>query len=138
MQIGVSPYIILNIYKRNNRINARIKEKADITKVLANISQETSQQFVDSIQNVNMFIEKVWILINGNKDLIGKLFAANNLNGGKTDQNFYLLWLMLQSYDTEFIASERELIFDKIHRIYFMGQNLEKDADYFVRLLKSV
>lgn len=134
---GISPYSVLNIYRRNNRINARIKEKADITRVLANISSDTGRDFLDSISNVRKFIEKVWILINNEKEKIGYLFASLNLNGGKTDQNFYLLWLLLLDFSEEEINEKRLVIYEMIHSVFENAQDYNQDVEVFINQMKN-
>ncbi len=136
-QQNIAPYTVLNIYKRNNRINARIKKKDDITKILANISKEGDRAFFDSINNVNEFIEKVWKLLDNRKENISMLFASANSNGGKTDQNFYILWLLLMKIKENQIEQSREILFGSIQSIFKKAQFYDADSDAFIKEIQE-
>lgn len=138
MKQDIDPFSIVNMYKRNNRINARIKNKADITKCLSNISENNSSSFLKSIESVKLFINKVLILIDGESDKIGNLFASLTLNGGKTDQNFYLLWLMLINLDKNQIRHDRVCYYNNIRNIFEIAQDYDKDIEEFIMLLKNL
>ncbi len=137
MNMNTSPYDILNIYIRNNRINARIKKKADITKVLASISNAHSHQFMYSVENITHFIKKIRCLLDDEKEKISCLFASSSYNGGKTDQNFYLLWLLLNDYNISEIEEQKEMIFLGIHSVFEMAQNYTRDLESFIGILQN-
>lgn len=82
----------LNIYKRNDRMCARIMSKDNVTKTLNDLSNSNPKAFVTALENVEVFIEKILMLIENNSEQLRALF--NHSKKGiqyKTDQNFYFL-----------------------------------------------
>jgi hypothetical protein len=68
-------FVPLDIYQKSDRINARIKEKKDISNVLLNASQsiQIKNMFIDCIKHVEQFISKIKII------LIDKDISKNDL-----------------------------------------------------------
>lgn len=110
---------VLNIYKRNDRLCARIMSKDSVTKTLSDLSNKNSQLFILSIQNVEKFVDKVLLLIENDTNKLRTLF--NHSRKGtqyKTDQNFYFLWAMLFNISDEDIKGKREKIFENISDLF--------------------
>ena len=81
---------VLNIYKRNDRMCARIMSKDNVTKTLSDISNNNPKVFVEALEHVEVFIEKLLMLTKNNPEQLRALF--NHPKKGiqyKTDQNFY-------------------------------------------------
>ena len=55
----------LDIYQKNDRINARIRSTTDLTNVLTTVSEkhDSKKLFLDSIKNVESFIAKVKLVL---------------------------------------------------------------------------
>lgn len=59
----------------------------------------------------------------------------------KTNQNFYLLWLILQNVSMERLGLEKSSIFTQIQRIFSTCQNVtedEFDVDEFVQYIMHI
>ena len=54
---------VLNIYKRNERMCARIMSKDNVTKTLSELSNNNPKIFVEALENVELFVNKILILI---------------------------------------------------------------------------
>lgn len=134
---GVSPYNLLDIYLKENKVLIRIKSKEAITKMLDCISENEDKNFLNAIENIEKFINKVHILINRNHDNLLKLFLSNNSNGRKKDQNFYLLWLILRKVKIETLISNREEIFKLVMKIFKKSQESIKRND-FIYLIENI
>lgn len=134
---GVSPYNLLGIYLKENKVLIRIKSKEAITKMLDCISENEDKNFLNAIENIEKFINKVHILINRNHDNLLKLFLSNNSNGRKKDQNFYLLWLILRKVKIETLISNREEIFKLVMKIFKKSQESIKRND-FIYLIENI
>lgn len=134
---GVSPYNLLGIYLKENKVLIRIKSKEAITKMLDCISENEDKNFLNAIENIEKFINKVHILINRNHDNLLKLFLSNNSNGRKKDQNFYLLWLILRKIKIETLFSNREEIFKLVMKIFKKSQENIKRND-FIYLIENI
>lgn len=106
---------VLNIYKKHERICARIMNKDNVTKTLEDISNGNPQHFIQSVGNIELFINKIIRLIDTNYETLRKLFAHSRKGTlYKTDQNFYFLWAMLQNITVSQIEAHRKFIFDSI------------------------
>ena len=114
---------VLNIYKRNDRMCARIMSKDNVTKVLSELSNNNPRVFLKALENVEEFIHKILILIENDFDKLGALF--NHYRKGtqyKTDQNFYFLWAMIFKISISDLIANREKEFKRISRIFSIIQ----------------
>ena len=114
---------VLNIYKRNDRMCARIMSKDNVTKTLNELSNGNPQNFVKSLENVERFIEKILMLIENNSEQLRALF--NHSKKGiqyKTDQNFYFLWAILFRTSISDIQRDRQGEFKRISKIFSIIQ----------------
>lgn len=118
----------LDIYIKAGRINARIKKKADITKVLSDVTNKDVGSFSKSVEKVSNYIDKINALIKGDSSFLNIIFAhkAKN-NQSRTDQNFYLLWLLLDNVNINDIDKNRDLIILKISELYKLAQKVPKN-----------
>lgn len=85
---------LLNIYKRNDRMCARIMSKDNVTKTLSELSNTNPKAFVEVLENVELFVNKILILVEDDPEKLRELF--NHSKKGvqyKTDQNFYFYGL---------------------------------------------
>lgn len=119
----------LNIYKRNDRMCARIMSKDNVTKTLSDLSNSNPKVFVKALENVEIFVDKILMLIENNPEQLRALF--NHSNKGiqyKTDQNFYFLWAILFEISVEELQNNRQEEFKRISRIFSIIQ--KTPADY--------
>lgn len=132
---------ILDVYVRLGRINARIKKKDDITRVLDDVSKNNIQPFIDSVQNVEHFITKIGILANNTFDLLNKIFDHKYLRStSRTNQNFYILWMILKKISLEELRIHREKFYQKISDLYVLIQNYpsNKSIDYLYKMIADI
>jgi len=66
---------VLNIYIRSGRVSARIKEKADITKILSDVTNKDASIFENSVKKVLLFIEKINLLTSNDDSFLNTIFA---------------------------------------------------------------
>lgn len=125
---------VLNIYKRNDRMCARIMSKDNVTKTLNELSNGNPQNFVKALENVEVFIEKILMLIENNSEQLRALF--NHSKKGiqyKTDQNFYFLWAILFRTSISDIQRDRQGEFKRISKIFSIIQ--KTPVDYTTEML---
>ena len=125
---------VLNIYKRNDRMYARIMSKDNVTKTLNELSNGNPQNFVKALENVEVFIEKILMLIENNSEQLRALF--NHSKKGiqyKTDQNFYFLWAILFRTSISDIQRDRQGEFKRISKIFSIIQ--KTPVDYTTEML---
>ena len=131
---------VLNIYKRNDRMCARIMSKDNVTKTLSELSNNNPKIFVEALENVELFVNKILILIENNFEQLRELF--NHSKKGiqyKTDQNFYFLWAILFKIPIEELQNRRQENFNRISRIFSSIQKtpVNYTAEMFLREIES-
>ena len=139
MNRGDSFAQIINIYKRNNRMCARIMSKEQMTRILSEASQEEPALFKKSISNVEVFVEKVLNLLQQDvKQLRDLMNHSKKGTGYKTDQNYYFLWIMLRNISMEQINNSREKVYYVIQHVFMDIQNVSEEIeinDFVKRLI---
>ena len=129
---------LLNIYKRNDRLCARIMSKDNVTKTLSELSNSNPKAFVKSLENVELFVSKILILIENSPAKLRDLF--NHSKKGvqyKTDQNFYFLWAMLFKISIEELQKRRQEEFERISKVFSLIQKtpVNYSTEIFLREL---
>lgn len=139
---GLAPKECLNIYVRNQRINARFTQKSQITNVLGEISRNEDLVFGEAIEDIKNFIHKLSILTGDNFEEWNKLLAHSKKNTqSKTNQNFYLLWIALSDLTEEKIKNNKKQIFHKINKYFKECQDIKEeefDVEQFVKKLSMI
>ena len=126
---GVEFIHLLNIYKRYNRFCARIMSKENVTRVLTEISNKNPQKFLESVDSVETFVSKIYLLINNDINNLGKLFAHSKKGTQfKTDQNFYFLWIMLFNIEFNDLKMNCNEYSEKISSMF---TKIQKSTDEF-------
>lgn len=119
---------VLSIYKRNDRMCARIMSKDNVTKTLSELSNNNPYVFLKALGNVEVFVSKILILIDNDSDKLRALF--NHLQKGipyKTDQNFYFLWVMLFKISIDNLKNRKQEEFERISNIFSVIQKTPED-----------
>lgn len=129
---------LLNIYKRNDRMCARIMSKDNVTKTLSELSNTNPKAFVEALENVELFVNKILILVENDPEKLRELF--NHFKKGvqyKTDQNFYFLWAMLFKISIEELQKRKREEFERISKIFSLIQKTPADytTEMFLREL---
>jgi HNH endonuclease/Protein of unknown function DUF262 len=126
----VSDY--LDIYLQKDRINARVKDKGDITKTLeAAVDNDiVKKNLLKSIRSTEAFIKKVQTLLidkesdDVNNFLKKELESMLYLSGSygtirkRTLQSFYLLWYLLKDVNVTMLLQKRKEIKKNIIEIF--------------------
>ena len=114
---------LLNIYKRNDRMCARIMSKDNVTKTLSELSNTNPEAFLKALKNVELFVNKILILIEDDPEKLRELF--NHSKKGvqyKTDQNFYFLWALLFKISIKELQKRRREEFERISKVFSLIQ----------------
>lgn len=124
----VAPTDSLNIFVRNQKINARFKDKSMITTVLGKLSQIHDDMFFSALDDVEEFIRKLKVLSGNDFSEFNLMISHTYKNtNSRTNQNFYLLWLILKNISLERLMVEKESIFNRIQKIFIKCQNVAED-----------
>lgn len=129
---------VLNIYKRNDRMCSRIMSKDNVTKTLSDLSINSPKLFISALDNVELFIEKILLLIDNDTDKMRDLF--NHSRKGtlyKTDQNYYFLWAMLFNITLEEIKINKACLFENIKKFFQIAQKVPNECtvEKFINML---
>lgn len=131
---------IVNVYKRNDRISARIMSKDQVTKTLGEVSISNVDGFMYSVENVDVFAQKVLTIINDDttkiRDLVSHLRKGTNY---KADQNYYFLWILLNNISLDFIKDNQSRLYREIQKVFAVIQNTPEGltaTDFVHRLEK--
>lgn len=126
----------IDVFQRGNKLNFRIKDKTDITKLLnsASTNDQIKFNFLKSIKNVETFIKKVkMILIDQDttdvdeflKNELDILFnPKGNRSSKRTLQYFYALWYVLHRINSEMIRTQRVKIRLEIRWVFDYMKNI--------------
>lgn len=125
-----TPYSdMLNIYIKDKRLCARISQKKNVTKLLSDISSEEQNEvpsYLDAISYVESFLEKLRLLCNGDVETLNKLMGQRKIGvQAKTDQNYYFLWLILDTIDINYISAYQKELFTRIRQFFLNIQDVE-------------
>ncbi|GAA0752046.1 GmrSD restriction endonuclease domain-containing protein [Clostridium sartagoforme] len=131
----------LNIYQKGNRINFRIPDKKEITKILVDTSasEEIKSHFLKSIKLLDSFIKKLeLILIDQDlldkkrddflKDELNKLFQIKANSSRRSLQDLYSLWYILSPLNINMIKQYREKIKEDISVLFIMAKDVPEDS----------
>lgn len=132
----------LNIFVRNQRINARFSTKGNITTRLGEISSINDPVFGEALKDVKSFIEKLQVLCGDEFQDFNKMLGHSRKNTqSRTNQNFYLLWIALAHIDYAHVKQDKAEIFEKIRNLFLLSQDInddEFDVKGFIQSLSSI
>lgn len=114
----------VNVYRRNDRISARIMSKDQVTKTLGDVSNSDVNGFMHSVENVDAFAQKIVAIVSGDttkiRDLVSHLRKGTNY---KADQNYYFLWALLNNISLDFIEDNQKRLYKEIQKVFAVIQN---------------
>ncbi len=139
---GIKPGDYLNIFVRNQRINARFSTKGTITNKLGEISSNNDPVFGDALKDVSSFIEKLKLLCGEDFENFNKMLGHTRKNTqSRTNQNFYLLWIAIAHIELSRVQNETEQIFNCVRDLFLISQDINDenyDTTDYVRKLSSI
>lgn len=125
---GTKPGSYLNIFVRNQRLNARFSTKSNITNRLTEISSTGDTVFGEALHDVELFIEKLQILCGNDFQHLNRMLGYTKKNvQSRTNQNFYFLWIAIAHIDLIRVNREKTEIFDKIEQLFLKIQEISDD-----------
>lgn len=139
---GIKPGDYLNIFVRNQRINARFSTKGNITNKLGEISSNNDPVFGEALKDVNSFIDKLKLLCGEEFERFNKMLGHTRKNTqSRTNQNFYLLWIAIAHIELTRVQSETEQIFDRVRNLFLISQDINDenfDTANYIQTLSSI
>lgn len=136
---STEPGDYLNIFVRNQRINARFSTKRYITSTLGEISRNNDPVFGEAISDVVAFIDKMKVLCGSDFEQFLDLIAHTKKNTqSRTNQNFYLLWIAVAHIPLERVNNDKDLIFNKIRDLFAESQDIKDDSFDVVTFIQKL
>lgn len=142
----------LDIYQRENRLNARIGEKKDITNILNKVtgSSREKERFAQNTKDTFTFIKKLRTLLIDRdlsddeideylKSSLDEILNPNsNRYFRRTFQDFYFLWLFLNPINVEMLKHHRDAIREEVKNFFKYFKDLpEADSDNGLELFNN-
>ncbi|MHC9387727.1 GmrSD restriction endonuclease domain-containing protein [Clostridioides difficile] len=142
---------IPDMYQKGERINFRIQDKKNITKILTYASEEINykRKFLDSIKEVESFIKNLRLILvdkditvdNTNSYLrkeLNTIFGLRDNAPRRSLQDFYALWYILNTLNYHMILKYREEIKEELAMIFMYMKNVPQDSfdDFNMRVDK--
>ena len=128
----------IKFYQRDSSLNARLKDKNDITKTLEKISssEEVKKRIMENIQDVENFISALHLLISSNKTMSQEKYKdelsdlLNLKTGRRTMQAFYILWFIIHNASFEKLSNDISGAKDKIRDIFALTREVDSTASF--------
>ena len=130
----------LDIFQKENRLNARIGYKKDISQLLneASTNDEVKKHFLGEIKKTKSFVKKVKILLIESdlktdfsihlKSALDKLFNPHERNNfRRTIQDFYILWYVVNPISLEILKLNRREIALALSEIIEYSKNIPEE-----------
>ena len=131
---------MLNVYKKHGQLCARIASKETVTNTLSELSNKNPALFIPSVNSVETFAQKVYLLIDQKPARLKELFSHSRKGmQHKTDQNYYLLWAILRKISAEEILAQKEMVFDAATKMFSVIQKSPDEysvEDFFADIEK--
>ena len=133
---------VLDVYQKTDRLNARISTKAKMTSLMQKVLEDEAKKdlFLDSIKDVKSFSKKLkYVLLDDDKfkdeineylkDELDDIFKAERERRSfrRTIQDFYFIWLFLESLNLEMIKYNRIEIKKIIKEAFKYFKNIPED-----------
>lgn len=119
---------------------ARIASKETVTNTLSELSNKNPTLFIPSVESVEKFAQKVYLLIDQKPAKLKELFSHSRKGTQhKTDQNYYLLWAMLRKLSDQEILAQKERVFDAATKMFSVIQKSPDEysvEDFFADIAK--
>lgn len=123
---------IIGFFKSHERVTCRLVYKAGLTEFLEKLEKEVTEKnaFIRSIKETDELIEKFNLLFDFQKDK-EKVNTFLNVRSNKTFrrslQDFYIIWLMLVSYESIDMNNPPDLIVEDITDMLALFRNVNND-----------
>ncbi|AEV97455.1 hypothetical protein A4D02_35740 [Niastella koreensis] len=130
----------LDIYQKEDRLNARISDKVLITNLLIDLTEnkeDKSEHFETAIKNIKSFIKKLkYVLLDKDKPRdevfdylkheLDEIFKAGKdpRYFRRTLQDFYFIWLMISEINFEMIKYHRLQIKERVKLLFMYLKNI--------------
>lgn len=127
---------ILGFYLRLNKFTCRLKTKSYISSLIENLSDRPSekQSFLYHINETERIINSIGkILLDNNisKERFNDLLnVKKSPNFSRSNQDFYILWIILRKISDTVMVSKKEEVVDDVKKMLSMLKNVdEKELD---------
>lgn len=125
------------IYQVENRINARVKEKKNVTATLFDVTEdlEKKSEFINSIKNIKVFLFKLKSLLNNFNESVSLEESLHSLVSygsqrryvRRTLQELYILWYAIENLSDESLNNPQ--VYSDLKNIFYSMKNVTDEND---------
>lgn len=140
----------LDIFQKEQRLNARIGYKKDVTNLLndASTNDDIKRSLLEEVKKTRSFIKKIRILLISEsieekdvneylKEELDKLFnSLNRTNFRRTFQDFYVLWHIVNPITLEILKMHRHQIQKEVRQLIAFSKNIPDELSNGEGLIK--
>ena len=127
---------ILGFYLRLNKFTCRLKTKSYISSLIENLSDRPSEKqsflyHIDETERIINSIGKILLDNHISKERFNDLLnVKKSPNFSRSNQDFYILWIILRKISDTVMVSKKEEVLDDIKKMLSLLKNVdEKELD---------
>ena len=133
---------LIKFYQKDSSLNARLKDKNDITKTLEKISSssDVKEEIMKRIQDVEGFISTLDLLISLDRSMPKEKYKEelSNLFNLKTSrrtmQAFYILWFTIHKASPRKLSGDIRGARGKIKNIFALAKNIDNPESFLSKV----
>lgn len=120
---------VFDVFVRNGKISARVRDKNNVTNVLDKAAREDVDEFLHSLGCVDEYLVKLEVLTGEGFRNLKPLFSNSKGQVRVTNKNVYLLWILLAPLDVASLRRHRDIYMHVLKEFFEAVQHLNQDAD---------
>lgn len=120
---------VFDVFVRNDKISARVRDKNNVTSVLDKAAREDADEFLHSLGCVDEYLVKLEVLTGEEFRNLKPLFSNSKGQIRVTNKNAYLLWILLAPLDVALLRQHRDIYMHVLKEFFEAVQHLSQDTD---------
>ena len=119
------------IYVREGKAHVRVKDRNNVTKVIDAASESDVARFLEALDLVSDFLEKLRFLVGADFEELNRLVSLEpNLRKSRlTNKEAYILWILLVSADLNGMKKRGPEIVEFVHRVFESIREVDSGFD---------
>ncbi len=129
---NIEDFFKVYVYHKDQEIKMTFDKKYSVTILLENIesNQQKKELFLESVNQVELFVKKIKILFNEKIDVLCKIFNPYKDGVKKVRaKDFYLLYVIIQEFNMHIVETYQKEIVTAITNIYKLMKHTPEDMD---------
>lgn len=129
---NIEDFFKVYVYHKDQEIKMTFDKKYSVTTLLENIedNQHKKELFIEAINQVNIFVNKLKILFDDKCDGLCKIFNPYKEGVKKVRaKDFYLLYVIMQEFNMHIVETYQKEIIEAITKIYKLMKHTPEDMN---------